>query len=101
MIYYKYSKEVIIPSNQRTDILDEHVNDPSTPIAATITSKSHLFNRMDKNIKMLGARYLALFLLMTFLVLPGISTIIVNSVLCENLDPDNVVAGSSYYLRYG
>ena len=45
------------------------------------------------------ARYLTLFFLLTYLVLPGTTTTIFGAFTCQSIDPDNVMPGTPRYLR--
>ena len=45
------------------------------------------------------ARYFSLFLMMSYIVLPGVSTTIVDAILCRNVDPDDVVPGDNHVLK--
>jgi len=46
-----------------------------------------------------ASRFFALFLLLTFLVLPGVTTTIVGSFQCTDLDPDSVMDSAQVYLE--
>ena len=44
-------------------------------------------------------RYISVFLFITYLVLPSVSTVIFGAFACDNIDPDNVMPGIPTYLR--
>lgn len=52
-----------------------------------------------KYIALLQSRYFSVFLLFTYLSLPGITSIIFRTFPCTNVDPDNVLDHYNYYMR--
>ena len=51
-----------------------------------------------KQIKQLKAQYTTLLLLLTYLVLPGVSPVIFRYFVCENVDPDGTLSGTQRYM---
>jgi hypothetical protein len=49
--------------------------------------------------KQIIARYVTLFFLLTYLVLPSVSTTIFGAFTCQSIDPGNVIPGTPTYLR--
>ena len=47
---------------------------------------------------MIRSQYLSWFLIITYMVLPGISSILFRFFVCQNVDPDDVVIGSDRYM---
>jgi len=48
----------------------------------------------------LKVKFFSGFLLFTYLILPSVSTVIVGTITCRNVDPDAAVGVSFQYLRY-
>lgn len=48
----------------------------------------------------LVSRYLFLFLLLTYMVLPSVSSVIAQAYSCTDIDPSDVAPGEDYYLRF-
>ena len=92
--YYKY------------DYIDKLFLQTLAPIAAVallgIAVAFHM--RINPNMKKedkakIIARYLTLFFLLTYLVLPSTTTTIFGAFTCQSIDPDNVMPGTPQYLR--
>jgi len=64
----------------------------------TLTSQSSEGELLRRSLRTLGSRYFSLFLILSFVVLPGVSTVLADLMLCQNVDPDNVLEGSNTYL---
>ena len=47
---------------------------------------------------MIRSQYFSWFLIITYMVLPGISSILFRFFVCQNVDPDDVVIGSDRYM---
>jgi hypothetical protein len=52
-----------------------------------------------RQIALLQAQYLTVFLIVSYLVLPGISSVLFRFFPCEDVDPENVVPGNQVYMR--
>lgn len=68
-----------------------------------IMERSHHGDEHEKRTKhnKIVSRYFTLFLLLTYLVLPSVSTTIAGAYACTNADPDNVDNGTDIFLTYG
>eukprot|EP01041_Mallomonas_annulata_P001620 gene1620-3135_t len=67
---------------------------------ASITRRGVVRNfNVDRVLGMSRAQYTSMFLLLTYLVLPGVSIVIFRSFTCVDADPDNVTGKYSKYLR--
>lgn len=56
---------------------------------------------MQKEARRISSQYITLFLLLTYLVLPSVSTSIAAAIPCVNIDPSNVQSGvDNYYMQY-
>lgn len=53
-----------------------------------------------RDYKRIIGQYVTLFLLLTYMVLPSVSSTIANAFSCTNVDPDNVDGGDDSYLTY-
>ena len=51
-----------------------------------------------RQFRMLRSQYLSWFLILTYTVLPGVSSILFRFLECQNVDPDGVVLGSQRYM---
>jgi hypothetical protein len=66
--------------------------DPGSP-----SSNSALAERHSNEIDQLAGRYLSFFFLITYLVLPGVTTTIAGTLPTVNVDPDGLMASGKYY----
>lgn len=72
-----------------------HSEEPSRPYTATEDEEAMTHNRSIRS------AYITLFLLLTYMVLPGVSTTLAGAVPCIDIDPDKVQSTyPRYYLKY-
>jgi hypothetical protein len=65
----------------------------------TQLARMRLTRASDEKISRMTTKYVTFFFLITYLVLPSVTTTIFGAFVCENIDPDNLKPGTPTFLR--